>query len=135
MCHPDSWSGRGQKQQAVAESQSSLLNTAYRTLTSPVLRAEYLLSHGGHQTKETDQLESQDLIVEVLEAREELEDATDEASVEAVRQKNQARVSETLRELEDAFSRNEVEMAKAASVRLKYWEGIEDAAREKLRNS
>lgn len=141
----------------MAESQSSLLNTAYKTLSSPVLRAEYLLSLGGYATLETDQLENQDLIMEVMEAREELEDLGSEDDVEELRKRNQGesdihmwdnpsaganadwfhqvRVSESLRELRDAFSLGDFERAKTASVRLKYWEGIEDAARAKLRDS
>ncbi|KAG8998710.1 hypothetical protein FRB93_013489 [Tulasnella sp. JGI-2019a] len=135
LCHPDAWSGKGQKEQAVAEGQSSLLNTAYKTLSSPVLRAEYLLGRTGRATQETDQLENQDLIMEVMEAREELDDATTERDVEDVRERNQKRVSETLLELESAFGRENFDAAKSASVRLKYWEGIEDAARAKLRDS
>lgn len=44
-------------------------------------------------------------------------------------------MSQTLTELEKAFGRKDFDRAKTASVRLKYWEGIEDAAREKLRDS
>ncbi|KAG8885620.1 Myosin type-2 heavy chain 1 [Tulasnella sp. 331] len=135
LCHPDAWSSRGKKEQAVAESQSSLLNTAYKTLSSPVLRAEYLLSRNGRPTLETDQVENHALIMEVMEAREELDDAGTEADVEDVRERNQRRMSETLNELEEAFGRKDFDTAKTESVRLKYWEGIEEAARAKLRDS
>lgn len=67
-----------------------MLNTAYRTLCSPVLRAEYLLSRTGRAIQEVDQIEDQALIMEVMEAREEVDDAATEDDMEGIRERNQS---------------------------------------------
>ncbi|KAG8967061.1 hypothetical protein FRC03_010809 [Tulasnella sp. 419] len=91
VCHPDAWSGKGQKEQAIAAAQSSLLNKAYQTLLNPVQRAQYLLSKRGEATQETDQVDNHELIMDVMDAREELEDANTEAEIETVRNRNEGK--------------------------------------------
>jgi len=60
----------------VAARQSALLNKAYNTLLSPRTRGEYLLSQQGVDILEVDNMEEeQDLMMQVMEAREELEEA------------------------------------------------------------
>jgi len=97
LCHPDRWAQKGQvsfsspvcrnksnkslrclSQEAAeaAASQSALLNKAYQTLLSPRTRGEYILSQQGVDILEADNMdEEQDLMLQVMEAREELEDA------------------------------------------------------------
>jgi Fe-S protein assembly co-chaperone HscB len=77
-----------QKEQNIAASQSSLLNKAYQTLRSPLERAEYLLSLEGIPLEETEKLDEKEFIMEIMEAREELEDATSVEDVEAARAAN-----------------------------------------------
>ena len=45
------------------------------------------------------------------------------------------RADNTIKELEEAFANLDYALAKDLSIKLKYWEGIEDAARAKLRDS
>lgn len=72
----------------MAAAQSSILNSAYRTLSSPVLRAQYILAQEGYPPLETDKLTDQELIMEVMEAREELEEASSPDAVEIIRERN-----------------------------------------------
>ena len=59
-----------------AANQSALLNRAYQTLLSPRKRGEYILSQQGVDILEADNMEEeQDLMLQVMEAREELEEA------------------------------------------------------------
>lgn len=78
-----------QREQELAAAQSSRLNEAYRTLLSPIERAQYILAQHGVETTESEKLEEPELIMEVLEAREELEDAKSEEDVSNIRQRNQ----------------------------------------------
>jgi molecular chaperone HscB len=64
------------------------VNTAYRTLSSPLLRAQYILSQHGHTASETDTLTDEELIMNIMEAREELDSATSLQEMDDIRTKN-----------------------------------------------
>ena len=87
------------------------------------------------------------LLAEILEAREELEMASSLEEVDELRQTNQgmscffydwegandiAKVDETIAALKEAFSRDPPNLteAKSLAVQLKYWQGLENAAKE-----
>lgn len=72
----------------MAATQSSILNSAYKTLSSPVLRAQYILAQEGYPPLETDKLTDQELIMDVMEAREDLEDASSLEVIENIRERN-----------------------------------------------
>jgi molecular chaperone HscB len=72
------------------------------------------------------------LLAEILEAREELEMAESPEEVEELRRTNQEKVDETIAALKAAFSGNppSFQEAKGLAVQLKYWQGLENAAKE-----
>lgn len=134
---------------------SSDLNEAYRTLLSPLKRAEYLLSIRGVNMQETDKLDGEDadhaeFIMEVMDARSELEDAQTEDEIKGVRESNRStsamiflecaidyssrlvsvRVNDEVQILQEAFAKGDTESALKATIRLRYWEGLETAAKE-----
>ncbi|KAH8120329.1 Co-chaperone Hsc20 [Phellopilus nigrolimitatus] len=130
ICHPDAWSGQ-RREHGMAAAQSSLLNSAYKTLLSPLLRAQYILTQEGFPPSETDKLTDQELIMEVMEAREELDDVESPEDVESIRSDNQGKIEETYNEIETLISEREWERARDAVVKLKYLEGIDSAAKER----
>lgn len=103
-------------------------------------------------TVETDALTDPALLAEIMEAREELESATTPEQVEAVRQTNAGKpaplyflesrsptsvahtekVKATTASIKDAFSADPPNLAgaKVLAVALKYWQGLEEAAKE-----
>lgn len=87
-----SYSDEPKEVQSLAEAQSSTLNAAYRTLLSPVQRAQYILAQHGLPSSETEKLEEPELIMEIMDARESLDDSTSVAEVEAVRSRNEGSV-------------------------------------------
>lgn len=91
--------------------------------------------------------------MEIMEAREELEEATSSDTVDAIRQRNSGtsprssmgftvlfvqtdarteKVDATIQSIRDALSADppDFEQAKTLSVQLKYWQGLENAAKE-----
>jgi len=72
-CHPDRFTDP--VQQAEAAEQSARLNHAYQALLDPEQRANTLIALHGGPAKEDDQSLPPDLLMEVMEAREELEAA------------------------------------------------------------
>ncbi|KAL2160942.1 hypothetical protein VTH06DRAFT_8654 [Thermothelomyces fergusii] len=112
--------GHGHKSAARlrAEATSALINAAYRTLSSPLLRAQYLLR------------EQHGLLAAVLEAREAIEAAETEEDLGAVAAANEARIGECERRVGDALERADVAAAVAEAVRLRYWVNIRECVRD-----
>ncbi|KAF2187071.1 co-chaperone protein HscB, mitochondrial precursor [Zopfia rhizophila CBS 207.26] len=112
-----------------AQALSARINEAYKTLKSPLLRAQYLLSLRGidiHED-ETAKVEDPELLMEVLETRERIEEAESEEDLRDMRIENDGRIEKSVRVLEKAFERDDVEQAKAEAVRLRYWVNIKDS--------
>lgn len=133
LSHPDRMASRSEKEQKIADQQSSMLNKAYETLRDPLLRAHLLLEKfGSFIPSEAESLEDPEVLMEVMELREELEDATSEEEAGEVREKNQERLDATIEILKEAFAKNppDLDTARSAAVGLRYWNNIDKAARE-----
>lgn len=112
-----------------AEATSALINEAYKTLANPLLRAQYLLSLRGVDvaTDETMQVDDPSLLMVVLEAHEEISDATAEEDLQELRAVNDKRIRESEDVLEKAFHEDDVMAAKKEAVRLRYWVNIKQS--------
>jgi molecular chaperone HscB len=71
--HPDFYQNKSATEQAISLSNAATLNTAYRTLRDPILRAEYLLDLEAGSVKEIRSSPPADLFEEILELQETLE--------------------------------------------------------------
>jgi len=103
-CHPDRFTDA--MDQADAAEQSARLNQAYQTLLDPEQRANTLIALHGGPAKEDDQSLPPDLLMEVMEAREELEAALekhDQAAVDKLHDWAVAQRSERLSTITDLF--------------------------------
>jgi len=131
--HPDSYTSQGEKIHSLAATQSALLNKAYSTLLDPLYRAQYLLELYDMPIEETDSLTDPELLMEILDAREELEEAQTEEDMEKVRSINAERTNKTISLLSQAFGASpqpNVGRAKQLTVELQYLRNLENAARE-----
>ena len=153
LAHPDRHQG---PQKLRAEAASSAINEAYKTLQDPLRRAKYLLELKGWESEECDKMggeftvpghgslyprsgsgsadaspaQDMELLMEVMEAREAVEDAETEAEVAALKAENEARIQESVRVLDQAFKEDDLERAKRESVRLRYWSNIGESLHE-----
>ncbi|KAL9943147.1 hypothetical protein ACHAQF_002159 [Verticillium nonalfalfae] len=115
---------------ARAEATSARINEAYKTLSNPLLRAQYLLALRGADVANDETLKvdgDPGLLLTVLEAREEIEDAATEAELDGLRAVNDARIRASEDVLEAAFHGDDLEAAKREAVRLRYWVNIRDS--------
>ncbi|KAK9728994.1 molecular chaperone [Basidiobolus ranarum] len=128
--HPDSYTRKPQEELQCAQVQSAWLNKAYHTLRDPLHRAQYLLELRGLQADESDSLDDPELLMEVLEAREELEDAQTDADVEQVKLANDSRMKHTIQQLSHVFKENDIEKAKLLTIQLRYWVNIKKAIQD-----
>jgi len=113
--------------------------------------ADTKLSAHAQATQETDSITDPEILMEVLEAREELESAASEEEVTSIRENNHSayptsmpllptpvfrltpgRVEQTIANLIKAFSEDPPNLveAKELAIQLKYWQGLEHAAKE-----
>ncbi|KAL2049536.1 hypothetical protein ABVK25_010223 [Lepraria finkii] len=124
--HPDRHSGRDK---AKAEGTSALINEAYKTLQDPLKRAQYLLSLRGIDVAEDERLKVEDpeLLMEVLEVRENIEAAQEEGELEGMKRKNDEHITESEKTLEGCFQRDDIEGAKKQAVQLRYWINIKES--------
>jgi molecular chaperone HscB len=114
---------------ARAEAASARINDAYRTLANPLLRAQYLLALRGVDVAADERLKVDEpaLLMDVLEAREDIEDAASEDDLLPLRRANDARIADAEAVLDRAFAADDVEAAKREAVRLRYWVNIKDS--------
>lgn len=116
-----------------AEALSSHINAAYKTLSDPLARAQYLLAarHGvdlaGDEAARLTGPPDPSLLIDVLHARETIEEAASEADLAGVRAENDARIEACLGALAAAFARGDVAAAVRETVRLRYWVNIRES--------
>jgi molecular chaperone HscB len=126
LAHPDR---HPQEAKNRAEAASAKINEAYKTLQSPLPRAQYLLSLRGLDVAEDETAKSDDaeLLMEVLEMRENIEAAQEEADLISMKETNDARVEESVQNLDNAFKADDVEKAKQEAIKLRYWINIRES--------
>ncbi len=126
LAHPDRHSGANK---ARAEGTSALINEAYKTLQDPLRRAQYLLGLRGIDVAEdeTARVEEPELLMAVMEAREGIEGAESEEELVPMRDENETRIEASVRVLEEAFARDDLERAREEAVRLRYWVNIRES--------
>lgn len=133
IVHPDKFPSGAAKQRA--EALSARINDAYRTLSDPLSRAQYILAlqHGIDVTSETGAKthpQDPETLMQVLEVQEAIEEAEDEVTILELKKENEERASETVRVLGDAINRGDVDEAARECVRLRFWYSIRDVLRE-----
>lgn len=124
--HPDLHPQADKKR---AEALSSRINEAYKTLQDPLRRAQYLLSLRGIEVAEdeTAKVEDPELLMEVLEAREQIEEAQTEEHLVDMKAANEKRIAESTKILERAFQDDDLQTAKSEAVKLRYWVNIRES--------
>ncbi|MCJ1412016.1 hypothetical protein MMC19_006108 [Ptychographa xylographoides] len=124
--HPDRHQG---KDKARAEGASARINEAYKTLQDPLKRAQYLLALRGINVAEdeTAKVEDPELLMEVLETREDIEAVEVEAELKPLRDRNDARVTNSEKVLDAAFKSDDLDTAKQEAVKLRYWINIKES--------
>lgn len=126
--HPDHFSNE-EKKRTVAESTSSRLNKAYSTLLQPLSRAEYILSlRGIEMSSEGESLTDGEVLMTVMELREQIEEAGEEDELTPVKDQARELIETELSNIARLFAESNWSEAKTSAIRLRYWENILKAA-------
>jgi molecular chaperone HscB len=126
--HPDKH--REEPAHSKALALSALINNAYKTLSDPLLRAQYLLLHNYEidvmsEDSSTHQTDT-DTLMEVMDAQERIEEAETQDQIEEIRAENAERIEQTVQALGEALERDDAAAATRECVRLTYWRSLGD---------
>ena len=69
-------------------------------------------------------MEDPELLMEVLEMRENIEALQDEADLKPMKEANDAKIKESVAILDAAFKKDDMDVAKEEAVKLRYWINI-----------
>lgn len=109
---------------------SAYINSAYKTLKDPLSRSQYLLSlrgidvTGDEGTMFAGESAGGELLMEVMEANEEIDAAESQEEIDALKRTNDERTEQTIKALEEAWKADDIEAAKRETVKLRYWVNI-----------
>jgi molecular chaperone HscB len=106
--HPDRFISASDETRGVSESLSAQLNQAYEVLSHPVRRADYMLRQAGGPTAAEDRAVPQDVLMEMMEVREEIDHARaagDEATLNRHRESMSRKYAACLEEIGELAAR------------------------------
>ncbi|GAA6013012.1 hypothetical protein JCM10207_008413 [Rhodosporidiobolus poonsookiae] len=129
--HPDMFSGKGDVENW-AKAWSGRVNDAYKALSNDRERGEYLLSLHDVTIGEGDPVTDPELLMNIMETREALEEASTEEEVAEIRRRNADASKEAIAALGSALSISppDLETARNLVIELKYFENIDVVCRE-----
>jgi len=121
--HPDRFVTKTAKERAIAESQAVAMNEAYETLKDPLRRAAYLLERAGRvaAVAKDQTVNDPELLMEAMEAREQLAEVETIAALEALQVEAGAKAIDLIAQLSKAFAADDLDAANRAATRMKYW--------------
>jgi molecular chaperone HscB len=131
--HPDRFATKTPRERAISQNQAVSLNEAYETLKDPLQRASYLLRLKGIDANPDGchTVNDPTLLMEQMERREALHDASSVAEITAITAEAASHVTESEQAIAAAFARNDLEAAGRETTRLKYLVKLVEEARAK----
>ncbi|KAJ2558957.1 molecular chaperone [Coemansia sp. RSA 1933] len=127
LVHPDSFSQMGDTERKLAEIQSSWVNHAYATLKDPLLRAFYILELNDKGIGEEDQITDPELLMEIMEFREEIEASETEKHIADIKERNDAKIDKVTNGIAAAFGAENYDSAKQLTHHLQYLRRVSQA--------
>ena len=135
--HPDLYAQKSQIEQELSADQSSLVNKAYRILSSPIQRACYLLELNGidYETAAAESVEanpSQDveLLMHVLELNERLDEIERPEQVEELETKLGEIMAPFEENLDQVISKGDYRAAVHVISKMKYYQNVDERLQE-----
>jgi len=95
--HPDKFTQKSKDEKEISEYYSTLLNTAYKTLLSPLERGLYLLELEGYPLFEGEIMMSPEFLYEVMEVNEELDYIDNLEDLKSFKETNNIRLANLLK--------------------------------------
>ena len=133
--HPDRFVTKSPEERAKASTEAAALNDAYRTLKNPLDRAVYLATLKGVELPgDGKTIDDPDLLMEAMEAREELEEAGTVQTVDTLAARVRGDVDKAWKGLGSLFLANDKPAIRKALLRLRYLDKFGEEARARRTN-
>jgi molecular chaperone HscB len=133
--HPDRFVGKPPEERAKASIEAAALNDAYRTLKDPLDRAVYLAGLKGVELPSDGKtIDDPELLMEVMDAREELHEASSIAEVDALAAFAREDLQKALAGLPSLFLANDKGAIRKVLLRLRYLDKFAEEARARRIN-
>ncbi len=133
--HPDRFVARPPDERARASTEAAALNDAYRTLKDPLSRAVYFAGlRGVALPGDGKTIDDPDLLMEAMEAREELHEAGTAEAVDALAAKVRDDMKNSLSGLGALFLQEDKAAIRKALLRLRYLDKFVEEARARRMN-
>ncbi|XP_017267770.1 iron-sulfur cluster co-chaperone protein HscB [Kryptolebias marmoratus] len=131
--HPDNFSQKSVKELEYSESQSALVNKAYKTLLKPLSRGLYMLElEGMHLDEGTDSEADPDFLLELMEINEALAEAQTPEEANRIGQDTKGKLADLIVQIDAALHKGELHAARTLLTKMKYYANIEEKVKEKL---
>ena len=133
--HPDRFVAKPPEERARASVEAAALNDAYRTLKDPLSRAVYLAKlRGVELPSDGKTIDDPELLMEVMDAREELHEATSIAEVDALASFAREDLQQGLASLPRLFLANDKPAIRKTLLRLRYLDKFAEEAKARRAN-
>ena len=133
--HPDRFVAKPAEERARASVEAAALNDAYRTLKDPLSRAFYLAALKGVELPADGKtIDDPELLMEAMEAREELHETPTIEAVESLAAKVRDDIKKSLGGLGGLFLANDNAAIRKALLRLRYLDKFVEEARARRMN-
>ncbi|KAL6851964.1 hypothetical protein ACP4OV_020149 [Aristida adscensionis] len=130
--HPDLVHTKSEKERGFAAEQSALVIDAYRTLSRPLSRALYLLKLEGIHVDEEKTISDPELLMEMMEIREAVNDASDSQTLEQIKSQVKKKLETWSNYFDKAFDKRDFDRAVEATQRMRYYERAMEETVKKL---
>nr|XP_056715105.1 iron-sulfur cluster co-chaperone protein HscB [Euleptes europaea] len=125
--HPDRFGQSTQAERDFSEQHSALVNRAYGTLRRPLSRGLHLLELNGVELeKGTDSEADPEFLSEIMEINEKLTETNNEDTREELENYIAAKQEELARVVGQAFDQDDLQKAKKALAKMKYFANLEE---------
>jgi len=132
--HPDNFVTKSDKEKSIALQNTSLINTVYDTLKSPLLRATYLLElQGINAFDEKDTQMDMDFLLSQIALREQLESiesSKDEPSLDDFIEDISQKIKQNISQVKQLFVVNEFDKIKNLVRELKFYKQLNTQANQ-----
>mmetsp|Transcript_301 Transcript_301/g.465 ORF Transcript_301/g.465 Transcript_301/m.465 type:complete len:217 (+) Transcript_301:135-785(+) len=131
--HPDRHALSAEEEKVHNASMATNVTRAYGVIGDPLSRALHLLELRGAAIEESDSsIIDNNLLTEIMEVREEIEDASSDNELRALLLTCHERQSKLYEKLVSAFREERIEDAKSDTAKLQYWNRVEETIKEKI---
>ena len=134
--HPDRFAGKSGAEKLSAQSRAADINLAYETLKDPLLRANHILRLSGvdFDIARDRTVHDQDILIEMMERREELECA-EPAKLAVIGQRLELDIAALLQNLSQLIAEEKWDKCTVAMLRFQYLRKFQDDWRQKRLDS